>query len=98
MKMLNIACGGRYHKDWVNIDFNAESNNVKKVNILGGLPFEDNSMDVVYSSHFLEHLSQEQADFVLKESQRVLKKDGIIRIVVPDLDICCILKMDKVAS
>jgi len=89
MKMLNIACGSRYHKSWVNIDFHAESNHVKKVNILGGLSFEDNSMDVVYSSHFLEHLSQEQADFVLKESYRILKKDGIIRIVVPDLENVC---------
>lgn len=89
MKNLNIACGGRYHKDWINIDFHAESNNVTKVNILGGLPFEDNSMNVVYSSHFLEHLSQEQADFILKESYKILKKDGIIRIVVPDLENVC---------
>ena len=89
MKNLNIACGGRYHNDWINIDFHAESKDVKKVNILGGLPFEDNTTDVVYSSHFLEHLSQEQADFVLKESYRILKKDGIIRIVVPDLEDVC---------
>jgi len=87
--MLNIACGGRYHSDWVNIDFHAESNHVTKVNILGGLPFEDNSMDVVYSSHFLEHLNQKQADFVLKESYRILKKDGLIRVVVPDLENIC---------
>ncbi len=87
--MLNIACGGRYHKDWINIDFHAESNHVTKVNILGGLPLSDNSMDVVYSSHFLEHLSQDQANFVLKESYRILNKDGIIRIVVPDLEDVC---------
>ena len=31
MKLLNIACGGRYHKDWTNIDFDADSNLVKKV-------------------------------------------------------------------
>ena len=100
MKRLNIACGGRYHKDWINIDFNPVSKEVKKVNVLDGLPFEDNSIDVVYSSHFLEHLTQEQADFVLKESQRILKKDGIIRIVVPDLENICkeylkILKLVK---
>ena len=89
MKKLNIACGGRYHNGWVNIDFHAESNHVTKVNILGGLPFEDNSIDVIYSSHFLEHLSQEQADFVLKESYRILKEDGLIRVVVPDLEDIC---------
>jgi predicted SAM-dependent methyltransferase len=89
MKKLNIACGGRYHKDWTNIDFHADTNLVKKVNILEGLPFDTNSFDVVYSSHFLEHLSTSQAKFVLKEANRILKKDGILRIVVPDLENLC---------
>ena len=89
MKKLNIACGERYHKDWTNIDFHADSNLVKKVNILGGVPFENNSFDVIYSSHFLEHLSLVQARFVLKEAHRLLKKDGVLRIVVPDLENIC---------
>ncbi len=89
MKMLNIACGGRYHHDWINIDFHADSNMVKKVNILGGLPFEDSSIDVVYSSHFLEHLSLKQTAFVLSEAKRVLKDNGIIRIVVPNTENIC---------
>lgn len=89
MKKLNIACGGRYHKDWTNIDFHADSNQVQKVNILGGLPFEKESFDVIYSSHFIEHLSPAQAKFVLKEAYRLLKKEGILRIVVPDLENLC---------
>ena len=89
MEKLNIECGGRYHKDWTNIDFNADYSLVKKVNILGGLPFEDASFDVIYSSRFLEHLSPIQASFVLKEAKRILKKDGILRIVVPDLENIC---------
>lgn len=89
MKMLNIACGKRYHKDCINIDFHSDSKFVKKVNILCGLPFESDSFDVVYSSHFLEHLNVEQAEFILREAYRVLKKGGIIRIVVPDLENIC---------
>lgn len=89
MKMLNIACGDRYHLDWVNIDFNPVSKNVKKVNILSGLPFENEYFDFVYCSHFLEHLTPEQADFVLREVYRVLKKGGILRVVVPDLENIC---------
>jgi len=89
MKLLNIACGSRYHKDWVNIDFHPDSNLVKKVNILKGLPFSNDSFDAVYSSHFIEHLSKNNAIYVLKEAIRVLKKDGIIRIVVPDLENIC---------
>jgi len=89
MKMLNIACGSRYHKDWINIDFYPQEN-VSKANILKGLPFDNDSFDVVYSSHFLEHLTPEQADFVLSEIYRILKPSGgIIRVVVPDLENIC---------
>ncbi len=87
--MLNIACGGRYHKDWINIDFHADSSAVEKVNILAGLPFDNSSIDCIYSSHFLEHLSQKQAIFVLSETKRILKDGGICRIVVPDLENSC---------
>ena len=89
MKLLNIACGKRIHKDWVNIDFHKSGESVIPVNVLKGLPFEDNSFDVIYSSHFFEHITKEQADFVLAEIYRVLNKDGIVRIVVPDLENLC---------
>ena len=49
------------------------------------LPWEDNSVDVIYSSHTLEHLFLCEAKTLLQECYRVLKPNGIIRIVVPDL-------------
>lgn len=48
-------------------------------------PWNDNSVDIIYTSHTLEHFSKEEGLAILKESCRVLKKGGIIRIVVPDL-------------
>jgi predicted SAM-dependent methyltransferase len=48
-------------------------------------PWEDNSVDVIYSSHTLEHLSKDEGQRFLEECHRVLKPQGIIRIVVPDL-------------
>jgi SAM-dependent methyltransferase len=50
-----------------------------------GLPFADQSVDYMYSSHFLEHLYQEDAEEFLKESHRVIKPGGLIRILTPDL-------------
>ncbi len=50
-----------------------------------GIPFRNNTFDVVYSSHFLEHISKASASVFLRECYRVLKPDGIIRVVVPDL-------------
>lgn len=55
-------------------------------NLEYGLPFEDESVDYIYSSHFFEHLFKDDAQKVIRESFRVLKVGGIIRIGVPDLD------------
>jgi SAM-dependent methyltransferase len=54
-------------------------------NLTKVFPWEDNSADIVYSSHTLEHLSRGQGLKFLSECHRVLRKGGIIRIVVPDL-------------
>lgn len=50
-----------------------------------GLSFPDQSVDYLYCSHFLEHLSRPEALHLLKESHRVLKPTGTFRICVPDL-------------
>lgn len=49
------------------------------------LPFKDNELEYVFSSHCLEHLSFDNAIEVLKEIKRVLVPGGIVRIVLPDL-------------
>ena len=46
-----------------------------------GLPFDDESVDEIYTSHFLEHIND--LNFVMEECYRVLKKGGIMRIIVP---------------
>lgn len=51
-----------------------------------GLPFADNSVDYVYSSHVLEHFFREDAERLVKEIHRVLRSGGRVRICVPDLD------------
>jgi SAM-dependent methyltransferase len=49
------------------------------------LPFEDNSVSVVYGAHVLEHLYLIDAQRLLSECKRVLRPGGVIRLVVPDL-------------
>lgn len=50
-----------------------------------GIPFNDSSVDFIFTSHFLEHLFERQAERLLEESFRVLKSGGVLRISVPDL-------------
>ena len=49
------------------------------------LPYQDNSVKFIYSSHCLEHLSKAEAKKLLGECYRVLVPGGVIRIIVPDL-------------
>ena len=89
-KFLNFGCGNRTCPEpWVNIDFHSCNPHVIQCNLLKGFPFQDSFFDAVYSSHVLEHFSPQQAAFLLAESYRVLKPGGIIRIVVPDLEMTC---------
>jgi predicted SAM-dependent methyltransferase len=85
-KLLNLGCGNHHHPDWVNVDFHATGAGVIAHNLNKGIPFENNSFDVVYHSHLIEHFPKSYAPVFLKECHRVLKNSGIIRVVVPDLE------------
>ena len=80
LKIFNLISSSQLR----NIEFNRKKNIVfadatKKFN------FENNSVDVIYTSHMLEHLSKKSANHFIKECNRVLKKGGILRVVVPDI-------------
>lgn len=51
-----------------------------------GVPFEDETVDIIYSSHVLEHLFREEAERLLRDAFRALKRGGLIRIAVPDVE------------
>lgn len=86
MNFLNLGCGQRFNSNWVNIDFNSKNEDVLGFDLNQGIPFDENQFNLVYHSHFLEHLYKKKALFLLKECFRVLKPNGIIRVVVPDLE------------
>jgi len=80
---LNIGCGGRLISGFVNIDIEDHGGNVVH-DVRKGLPYDDNSVEFINASHFIEHLNLFEAITVLKECHRVLKPSGRIRITVPD--------------
>ena len=49
-----------------------------------GIPFPDCSVDTIYSSHFLEHLTFEQGQRMLKECLRVMRPGALFSICLPD--------------
>lgn len=78
-----VARGERREK------FDSLPNNIMAHDLSKGIPFEDDSVDVVYNSHMLEHLDRHVAESFLEEAKRVLKPGGIHRIVVPDFEAAC---------
>ncbi len=66
------------------IDF-AQRSDIRWADATKHIPLPDNSVDVVYSSHMVEHLSKAQALSFFKEAKRVLVSGGVLRIVVPDI-------------
>ena len=65
-----------------NIDWH---DNIYLHNLTKPLPWPDSSVDIIYSSHTLEHFSRDEGRQLLAECHRVLCENGILRIVVPDL-------------
>ena len=85
-KMLNIGCGATYHPDWINLDVASAEPNVLAVDINSGLPFSSEFATICYSSHVLEHLDKVGARNLIAECFRILKRGGVIRLVLPDLE------------
>lgn len=69
--------------------FRSLPDNLMVHDLAKGIPFADNSVDVVYHSHLLEHLDRDVATVFMREIARVMKPGGILRIVVPDFERCC---------
>lgn len=79
---LNIGAGRTYISGFTNIDVS------KKADISMNLseeplPFEDNSVDLIFSHHTLEHIPNYL--FALSEIYRVLKHNGVLLVGVPYL-------------
>jgi predicted SAM-dependent methyltransferase len=60
--------------------------------------FADGSVDNVYASHVLEHVSQSDVPAVLRGVHRILPPAGKFMISVPDLDVLCHLFISPWAS
>ncbi len=83
-KRLNIGGGKGEFKGWLNLDSIAAF--PFHFFIGNKFPLENNSQELVYSSHALEHMPQDVVDYILTESYRVLGKYKDFVIKIPDFD------------
>ncbi len=92
--LVNVGCGRReasalpaYFEDWrevrVDVDPAVEPDIVADLTDLG--PLADGSADAVWAAHCIEHLYEHQVPVALGEFRRVLREDGFLCVIVPDL-------------
>jgi len=84
---LNVGASPIWKKEgWHTLDHKARQQS--ETSILGdasNIPLEDCSCDTIFNSHMFEHIPHVNLENILIEFNRVLKKDGILRILTPDL-------------
>jgi predicted SAM-dependent methyltransferase len=78
--------------------FRSLPKNIMVYDLSKGIPAADNSVDVVYHSHLLEHLDRAVGDRFMREVHRVLRPGGIQRIAVPDFERCARAYLDHLES
>jgi SAM-dependent methyltransferase len=96
---LHVGCGpknksnlkGFNNDNWKEIRLDIDK--TVKPDIVGTLTdmklVETGSMDALYSSHNIEHIFPHEVPIALREFHRVLKEDGMVVIVCPDLQSVC---------
>lgn len=80
--MLDIGCGEKPQKGYVGMDVRDCGQEIVW-DAREGIPFANNSVDAICTSHFLEHLSDQESIDFLQECMRVLKNKGELRNRLP---------------
>ena len=86
MIKLHLGCGRNILGGWINTDYNtAKFSGSDYLDVTKKFPYDNNSVDYIFSEHMIEHISYQDGKFMLEESFRVLKSGCKIRISTPDL-------------
>jgi len=89
-KLIRVQLGPgqrNYLANWINLDANFLTAKCDVwANLEDPLPFRDNSVDVFYSHHVIEHISDRNLSKHFLEMHRCLKPGGMIRVGGPNGD------------
>ena len=87
MIKLNVGASPIWSKaGWHTLDH--KERDETDTSVLGdaaNIPLENNSCSTVFTSHMFEHIPHVKLEGILLEFNRVLNKDGVLRILTPDL-------------
>jgi len=85
---LHLGCYDRKIGGFINVDIRPEVNPDLVDNVFKLEKIENNSVDLIYVCHVLEHGNYEESENALKRWYEILKPGGILRVAVPDMEAC----------
>ena len=87
MIKLNVGASPIWSKDgWHTLDHKTRDGNETSLEgDAANIPLENSSCSTVFTSHVLEHVPHVKLEGILLEFNRVLEKDGVLRILTPNL-------------
>lgn len=92
---INLGGGNFREEGWTNVDYPFKARERKQKTEIDvkhnfmlrkQLPFDDNSVEIVYTEHCIEHLTCHAVEYLLSDIYRILKKGHHLRISCPDFD------------
>mgnify|MGYP001608609104 CR=1 FL=1 len=83
-RCLDLGCGTAKQMGYIGLDhYPFPGVNIVR-DLRRGLPFDDDSIDSIYSAHCFEHFAGEDLIFLIEECWRVSKPGAEWTIIVPD--------------
>jgi predicted SAM-dependent methyltransferase len=77
LHQVGLLSSQQYHTHW--------PSNIRRVDVAKRTPWKPGSVEVIYSSHLLEHLTRSEARTFLQRCLTILRSEGLIRLALPDL-------------
>jgi SAM-dependent methyltransferase len=93
-QFYNVGAGSFFHPCWTNLDYVSDwykdvQKNVVPFNLLedGALPIDNGTAEIIYTSHTVEHVTEEAVARLFRNAFNALKPGGILRVTTgPDAD------------
>jgi predicted SAM-dependent methyltransferase len=85
VRRLQLGTGSNPYAGWLNTDIAdfKRTGEVVHLDVRKRFPLPDESFDAVFSEHMIEHLTYDEGLYCLRESYRVLRPRGRLRVATP---------------
>ena len=94
-RFYNVGAGSFFHPYWTNIDFVSDWYSKLQTNVvhhdlmkLEPLPILTSTAEIIYTSHTIEHVSEDAVRNLFREAFKALKQGGVFRVTTgPDAEL-----------